>query len=125
PLVIVSKQHGLRLRYVMIFKNYRAVQPFFIAKEEGLKAEKEQAQSVEERELFDEPTKCILCSACYSACPVLDKNPDFIGPAAIVQAARFVNDSRDTGLEPRLDVLDEKDGVWPCQNYFECTRACP
>ena len=82
-------------------------------------------QSPAERALFDEATKCILCAACYSACPVLDKNPNFVGPAAIVQAARFINDSRDLGLEPRLKVLDEPDGVWPCENHFECTRVCP
>lgn len=85
----------------------------------------EYIQSPQERALFDEATKCILCAACYSACPVLDKNPDFIGPAAIVQAARFINDSRDQGLEPRLKVLDNPDGVWPCENHFECTRVCP
>jgi succinate dehydrogenase / fumarate reductase iron-sulfur subunit len=85
----------------------------------------EYLQSPAERALFDEATKCILCAACYSACPVLDKNPNFIGPAAIVQAARFVNDSRDMGLEPRLKVLDQPDGVWPCENHFECTRVCP
>jgi succinate dehydrogenase / fumarate reductase iron-sulfur subunit len=62
---------------------------------------------------------------CYSACPVLDKNPDFIGPAAIVQAARWVFDSRDKGLEARLDVLDQPNGVWACENHFECTKACP
>jgi succinate dehydrogenase / fumarate reductase iron-sulfur subunit len=55
----------------------------------------------------------------------LDDNPKFLGPAAIVQAARFINDSRDEGLEPRLGVLDNPDGVWPCQNHFQCTRVCP
>jgi succinate dehydrogenase / fumarate reductase iron-sulfur subunit len=49
----------------------------------------------------------------------------FIGPAAIVQAARFVFDSRDRGIEPRLDVLDRADGVWPCESLLECTRVCP
>jgi succinate dehydrogenase / fumarate reductase iron-sulfur subunit len=125
PLKHQPVQRDLMVDQTRFFQNYRAVKPFFIAKEEGLKAEKEQAQSVEERELFDEPTKCILCSACYSACPVLDKNPDFIGPAAIVQAARFVNDSRDKGLEPRLDILDQPNGVWPCENNFNCTEVCP
>jgi len=52
-------------------------------------------------------------------------NPDFIGPAAIVQAARFVFDSRDEGIQPRLDVLDNPHGVWPCENHFQCTRVCP
>ena len=56
---------------------------------------------------------------------MLEKNPRFLGPAAIVQAARFVEDSRDWGLAPRLDVLDTPDGVWGCENHFECTRVCP
>ena len=64
-------------------------------------------------------------SACFSACPVLEKNPRFLGPAAIVQAARFVEDSRDWGLAPRLDALDTPDGIWGCENHFECTRVCP
>ena len=51
---------------------------------------------------------------------------DYLGDdAAIVQAARFVFDTRDQGLEPRLDVLDQPNGVWSCDNHFECTRACP
>jgi len=71
-------------------------------------------------------TKCILCAACYSACPVLDGgNPRYVGPAAIVNAARFVFDSRDTGLAERLPALDNPDGVWACENLFECTRVCP
>jgi succinate dehydrogenase / fumarate reductase iron-sulfur subunit len=49
----------------------------------------------------------------------------FVGPAAIVQAARFVFDSRDKGLEARLDVLDRADGVWPCEGHFNCTKVCP
>ena len=79
-----------------------------------------------ERAVFDDPTKCILCASCYSACPILDgKNQRFIGPAAIVQGARFVFDSRDHGFEERLEVLDHPDGVWACENHFQCTRVCP
>jgi succinate dehydrogenase / fumarate reductase iron-sulfur subunit len=54
-----------------------------------------------------------------------EKNAAFIGPAAIVQAARFNEDSRDTGFEERLPALDDPDGVWPCESRFECTRVCP
>jgi succinate dehydrogenase / fumarate reductase iron-sulfur subunit len=107
------------------FENYKSVKPFFVANEEKWPEEKEFIQSQEERALIDDPTKCILCGACYSACPVLDTNPDFIGPAAIVQASRWVFDSRDKGLEARLDILDQPNGVWACENHFECTRACP
>jgi succinate dehydrogenase / fumarate reductase iron-sulfur subunit len=56
---------------------------------------------------------------------VAETNPAFIGPAAIVQAARFVFDSRDEGLAPRMDVLDDENGAWACENHFNCTRVCP
>ena len=55
----------------------------------------------------------------------MDTNQSFIGPAAIVQAARFIFDTRDAGFEERLEVLDHPDGVWSCENHFECTRVCP
>jgi succinate dehydrogenase / fumarate reductase iron-sulfur subunit len=87
--------------------------------------EKEYIQSQKERAAIDDATKCIHCGACYSACPVLDDNPDFLGPAALVQAARFVYDTRDEGLAGRIDVLDQPDGVWACENHFECTKVCP
>ena len=106
------------------FARWREVKPFLInteAVEEG-----ERIQPQEERAAFDDPTKCILCASCYSACPILDEeNTRFIGPAAIAQAARFVFDSRDKGLEERLDVLDHPDGIWACENHFQCTRVCP
>lgn len=105
------------------FEKYRSVKPFLI-NDEPVK-EKERIQSPEEREFFDDATNCILCSACYSACPVLDDNDDFLGPAAIAQAFRFLEDSRDRGFRDRLHVLNDPNGVWPCQNHFECTRACP
>jgi succinate dehydrogenase / fumarate reductase iron-sulfur subunit len=104
------------------FARWRRVKPFLI-NEEPVK-EKERVQSPEERAAFDDPTKCILCASCYSACPVLDRT-GFIGPAAIAQAARFVFDSRDRGFDERLDVLDDPDGVWACENHFQCTRVCP
>jgi succinate dehydrogenase / fumarate reductase iron-sulfur subunit len=86
----------------------------------------ENIQTPEQRKKFDDPTKCILCACCYAACPVVaETDPEFIGPAAVAQAARFVFDSRDEGLAPRLEVLDDPHGVWPCENHFNCTRVCP
>ena len=105
------------------FDKYRSVHPFLNPASDA--PDKEYLQSPKERDLFDDPTKCINCSACYSACPVLEKNPRFLGPAALVQASRFVFDSRDAGLEPRLEILDHADGAWACENHFECTRVCP
>lgn len=125
PLRHMKVQRDLMVDQSKFFGNYRSVQPFFIAGADAPADNKEYIQTQEDREAFDEATKCILCGACYSACPVLDTNPNFLGPAAIVQAARFVNDNRDKGLMPRLAVLDTADGVWPCDNHFECTKACP
>lgn len=125
PAKHMTVQRDLMVDQGTFFDNYRGVKPFFVADEAKLPSSREFVQSQEERAAFDDPTKCILCGACYSACPVVDKNPNFIGPAAIVQAGRFVFDSRDQGLEARLDLLDQPDGVWPCENHFECTRVCP
>ncbi len=123
PLKHMPVQRDLMVDQATFFAKFRSAKPFLIAESEP--EEREFIQSQEERKLFDDATKCINCSACYSACPVLDDNPDFIGPAAIVAAARFVFDSRDKGLDPRLEVLDTPNGVWPCENHFECTRVCP
>ena len=106
------------------FSRWRAVKPYLINEEPV--EEKERIQSQKERAAFDDPTKCILCASCYSACPILDgENPDFVGPAAVAQAARFTFDGRDKGFGERLEVLDHPNGVWPCENHFQCTRVCP
>jgi succinate dehydrogenase / fumarate reductase iron-sulfur subunit len=124
PLKSLPVQRDLMVDYGRFFEAYREVKPFLIP---ARKAEtRENIQTPVERSRFEDPTKCILCATCYSACPVIrNEEADFIGPAAVVQAARFVFDSRDKGAEPRLDCLDKPDGVWACQNYFECTRVCP
>ena len=109
--------------YDRFFETYREVKPYLFPKEPVKQAER--IQTPADRSRFDDPTKCILCASCYSACPVVMRGTAFIGPAAIVQAARFVFDSRDRGIEPRLDVLDRPDGVWPCESLMECTRVCP
>jgi succinate dehydrogenase / fumarate reductase iron-sulfur subunit len=124
PLKHLPLQKDLMVDQNEFFFRWRKVRPFLINEEPA--GEKERLQSQEERARFDDPTKCILCAACYSACPILDgKNTAFLGPAAIVGAARFLLDSRDRGLEQRLPVLDHPDGVWACENHFQCTRVCP
>lgn len=124
PLKSLPLERDLMVNYERFFDNYRIVKPFLINKNEV--HGKERIQSPEDREKYDDATKCILCAACFSACPVEnEKNPAFIGPAAIVQAARFVFDSRDTGLPDRLESLDQPDGVWACESKFNCTKVCP
>jgi succinate dehydrogenase / fumarate reductase iron-sulfur subunit len=82
------------------FGAYRAVKPFLFPEKEAERGE--HIQTPAQRSRFDDPTKCILCAACYSACPVVTRGAPWLGPAAIVQAARFVFDSRDRGIEPRF-----------------------
>ncbi len=124
PLRHLPVQKDLMVDQSVFFEKFRSVKPYFVPKT-AAPDRGEFEQTVEERALFDEATKCINCAACYSACPVLDKNPSFVGPQAIVNAARFIYDSRDAGLEARIDELDTKNGVWPCESHFECTRVCP
>jgi succinate dehydrogenase / fumarate reductase iron-sulfur subunit len=123
PLRYLPVQRDLIVNQKDFFDKYRSIKPYLINEEEV--EEKERLQSQEERMTFDDTTNCILCAACYSACPVLAEKPGFVGPAAIAQAYRFIADSRDRGMDERLELLDNKTGVWPCQNHFKCTEACP
>lgn len=123
PLRHLPVQRDLIVDQTDFFSKYRLIKPYLINEEEV--DGRERLQSQEERMVFDDTTNCILCAACYSACPVIDEKPGFVGPAAIAQAYRFIADSRDRGRDERLELLDNKTGVWPCQNHFKCTESCP
>jgi succinate dehydrogenase / fumarate reductase iron-sulfur subunit len=103
--------------------HYRSVKPFFI--NEAPSPEQERLQSPEQRARFDDSTKCILCAACTTACPSFWADGEYVGPAAIVQAHRFIFDSRDSAADQRLEILGEQMGVWRCRTIFNCTVACP
>ncbi|WP_052848739.1 succinate dehydrogenase iron-sulfur subunit [Streptomyces avicenniae] len=105
------------------FQAYRDVMPFLITS--GNEPTRERLQSSADRERFDDTTKCILCAACTSSCPVFWNDGQYFGPAAIVNAHRFIFDSRDEGGEQRLEILNDRDGVWRCRTTFNCTDACP
>jgi succinate dehydrogenase / fumarate reductase, iron-sulfur subunit len=107
------------------FNNYKKVLPYFI-NDSPLPADgKERLQSPEQRERFDDTTKCILCAACSTSCPSFWGSNDYLGPAALVTAHRFVFDSRDEGAAERLKIVSETDGVARCHTIFNCTMACP
>ncbi len=105
------------------FESYKSVMPFLVT--EGPAPQRERLQSPEDRLRYDDTTKCILCGASTSSCPSFWATPTYVGPAAIVNAHRFVFDSRDDAADERLDILAQKDGVWRCRTIFNCTDACP
>ncbi|MBI3997631.1 MAG: succinate dehydrogenase iron-sulfur subunit [Armatimonadetes bacterium] len=105
------------------FEKYRAVMPWLIAHDPAPEAERR--QSPQERARFDDTTKCILCAACTTSCPIFWADGEYVGPAAIVNAHRFIFDSRDQGAEQRLAILAERSGVFRCKTTFNCTDACP
>jgi succinate dehydrogenase / fumarate reductase iron-sulfur subunit len=105
------------------FDHYRSVMPYFVNDEPP--PGKERLQSPEERERFDDTTKCILCAACTTSCPSFWSNEHYVGPAAIVNAHRFIFDSRDRAAAERLKILNDQFGVYRCHTIFNCTDACP
>ena len=106
------------------WEKYKQVMPFLV-NDEVPPDGRERRQSPEERARFDDTTKCILCAACTTACPVFWTNPDYVGPASIVNAHRFIFDSRDRAGEERLEIMADADGVWRCRTVFNCVEACP
>jgi succinate dehydrogenase / fumarate reductase, iron-sulfur subunit len=105
------------------FDQYKAMLPYLINDEPA--PDTERRQSPAERARFEDSTKCILCAACTTSCPVFWADEEYFGPAAIVNAHRFIFDSRDRGANRRLEVLNDKEGVWRCRTTFNCTDACP
>ena len=105
------------------FDSYRSVMPFLV-NDRPLPA-RERLQSAEDRARYDDTTKCILCAACTTSCPSFWANDAYVGPAAIVNAHRFIFDTRDDAAEERLEILAGDDGVWRCRTIFNCTDACP
>ena len=129
PVVTIEPMKGFRVLKDMVvdmepfFAKYRSVKPYLINDEPA--PEGERRQSPVERERFDDSTKCILCGACTTSCPSFWADPNYVGPAAIVQAHRFIFDSRDRGDQERLSLLNDREGVWRCRTVFNCVEACP
>jgi succinate dehydrogenase / fumarate reductase iron-sulfur subunit len=105
------------------FEKHRYVRPYLINDDEA--PEKERIQSAEEQKVIEPALRCILCASCTSSCPISRANPDYLGPAALLRAFRYINDSRDTATGGRLAQLDNDDGAWGCKTMWWCTDVCP
>ncbi|MEK9777719.1 MAG: succinate dehydrogenase iron-sulfur subunit [Methylophilaceae bacterium] len=106
------------------FEHYHSIKPYLVNHDEPPKQER--LQSPEDRKKLDGLYECILCGACTTACPSFWWKPDkFIGPAGLLQAYRFLADSRDQATEDRLEVLDDPDRLYRCHNIMNCADVCP
>jgi succinate dehydrogenase / fumarate reductase iron-sulfur subunit len=123
PLPGLPVEKDLIVDMTGFFEKYRSVKPFLVNDHPA--PERERLQSPAQRAIYDDTTKCILCAACTTSCPSFWARPEYVGPAAIVQAHRFIFDSRDEGAEERLDILADENGVWRCRTIFNCVDACP
>jgi succinate dehydrogenase / fumarate reductase iron-sulfur subunit len=106
------------------FKQYHSVKPYLVNDEPA--PEKERLQSPDERAELDGLYECILCACCTTACPSFWWNPDkFVGPAGLLQAYRFLADSRDQAANDRLDNLEDPYRLFRCHSIMNCVDVCP
>ena len=101
------------------------VQPWIVRDEERPIEEGEYLQTPEELAAYKQYSMCINCMLCYSACPIYEIEPEFVGPAALALAQRYNLDSRDQGAEQRMDRLSQDHGIWACTFVGECSEVCP
>ncbi len=106
------------------YDNYKKIKPYLVNEEQPPSMER--LQSPEDREKLDGLYECILCACCSTSCPSFWWNPDkFIGPAGLLQAYRFIADSRDTATEERLSDLEDPFSVFRCRGIMNCVSVCP
>ncbi len=124
PLPSFPVIRDLVVDMTQFYKQYYSIRPYLINEE--LPPEKERLQSIDEREQLNGFYECILCACCSSQCPSFWWNPDkFVGPAGLLQAWRFITDSRDLATEERLENLNDAYRLFRCRTIMNCTEVCP
>jgi len=124
PLPGLPVIRDLIVDMTQFFKQYHSIKPYLI--NDTPPPEGERLQSPEEREDLNGLYECILCACCSTACPSFWWNPDkYVGPAGLLQAYRFISDSRDQATNERLDDLEDPYRLFRCHSIMNCTDACP
>ena len=123
PLPHLSVKKDLIVNMDKFFDYYKLVEPVFNPSDSDPEKERlMDPEAVKELELY---TNCILCASCFGACPVDEKKPDYMGPAALAKLYRFYIDPREGNNESRLKFADNPDGWWDCEFHGNCRRVCP
>ena len=124
PLPGLPVIRDLIVDMTQFFKQYHSIKPYLINNDPP--PETERLQSPEERAELDGVYECVLCACCSTACPSFWWNPDkFVGPAALLQAYRFLADSRDQATAERLDNLEDPYRLFRCHSIMNCVDTCP
>ncbi len=124
PLPGLPVIRDLIVDMTQFFKQYHSIKPYVINNEAA--PDKERLQSPEDREQLDGLYECILCACCSTSCPSFWWNPDkFVGPAGLLQAYRFIADTRDQATSERLDNLEDPYRLFRCHTIMNCVDVCP
>ncbi len=124
PLPGLPVIRDLIVDMTQFFKQYHSVKPYLVTNEQP--PEKERLQSPKERDELNGLYECILCACCSTACPSFWWNPDkFVGPAGLLQAYRFIADTRDEATSERLDNLEDPYRLFRCHSIMNCVDVCP
>jgi len=124
PLPGLPVIRDLIVDMTQFFKQYHSIKPYLMNEEPA--PEKERLQSPADREALDGLYECILCACCSTSCPSFWWNPDkFVGPAGLLQAYRFIADSRDQATSERLDNLEDPYRLFRCHSIMNCVDVCP
>ena len=105
------------------FEKHRTIRPYLINDEDP--PETERHQNPDDQHIYEPALRCILCASCTSSCPITRANENYLGPAALLRAFRYITDTRDTATGSRLAQIDDEDGIWGCKTMWWCTDVCP
>lgn len=123
PLPLFKVVKDLVVDMDPFLEKHRTVKPYLINDEPP--PETERLQSPEDQAVIEPALRCILCASCTTSCPISRSNPDYVGPAALLRAFRYVYDSRDSATGSRLAQLDDENGAWGCKTMWWCSDVCP
>ncbi len=127
PMANFPVMRDLAVRFDSLFASHRKVKPYVMGAggEDVPEDAKGMVQTPEQLEKFVQFSGCIKCGLCNSACPTMATDSEFVGPQALAQAYRYMADSRDSGGDTRLKIIDESHGIWRCHFAGSCSQVCP
>jgi len=123
PLPLFPVTRDLVVDLSSFFDHYRKVEPFLRGK--PITSQAEYLMGEEKRKEIDVYINCILCGICFGTCPAFEKDSEFLGPAMLAKAYRFLGDPRDKRNEDILKAVNSQQGVWGCKTVFNCVKVCP